>query len=70
MRPPNPKHSTGKPLQLIQGFSCDGVGYTITEHGNIRLHGKRGGVQRVDFIQPYELADMIWEWMGRKKEDK
>lgn len=66
-KPPNPKHVvTGKPLQPLQGFTCDNVGYTMTKHGNIRLHGRRDGVQKWDFIQPYEFADMIWDWLSKK----
>ena len=63
MRPPNPKYATGKPLKVIQGFHCDGVGYTMTDRGNIRVHGKRKGEQRWAFLTPEEFSDMLWEHM-------
>ena len=69
-RPPNPKYSVGKPLQPIQGFSCDGVGYTMTDRGHVRCHGKKGVVQKVEFMRPEDLANMIWDYLNRDKDDE
>jgi len=66
VKPPNPKHSTGKPYNPLQGFWCDHVGYTISETGNVRVHGKRHGKQIVKFCRPEDLANLLWYYLKRK----
>jgi hypothetical protein len=61
-KPPNPKHAQGnKILKPALGWQINGVGFTVSERGNVRMHGKRGDVQRVKFMSADEFADMVWD---------
>jgi hypothetical protein len=65
-KPPNPKHALGKPLDPIQGYHGNDVGYTIShiitsrkEHCNIRLWGYVDGHYKERYMHPHDLDALL-----------
>ena len=43
------------------------AGYTVTDHGNVRVFSKAEGTRRDSIIQPYDFAQMIHDYLVQKE---